>query len=260
MERSWNEQDSLIYQKLAAVVVPHRAEQMAALLTLLPFGRDAAFHAVELAAGEGYLAAALLRAFPQATLLALDISAAMRETTARRLVPFGARARVAAFDMAAPDWYAHLDGADAVLSSLCIHHLDAAGKQTLFAAVSERLAPGGAFLIADLVLPQRPQAREWFAATYDETVRAQAGDGDLFAAFLRGEWNYYRYPDEMDRPSPLFDQLTWLAQADLSGVDCFWLNAGHAIYGGYKSAAPAAAGLSYEAALAAVQAALADAP
>lgn len=238
---TWSEQSSETYRKLAAVVVPRRAEQMAALLTLMPFGRDEAFHAVELASGEGRLAYAILQAFPKATLLALDLSESMRAETARRLAPFGARARVGAFNMAAHDWYGQLDGANAVLSSLCIHHLDAAGKQALFAAVGERLTPGGAFLIADLIQHTRPQAGELFAATYDAVVKEQAGDSGLYEQFVSAQWNYYRYPDEHDQPSPLFDQLTWLSKAGFQGVDCFWMQAGHAVFGGYKPAAAQAA-------------------
>jgi tRNA (cmo5U34)-methyltransferase len=193
--------------------VPRRAEQMAVLLTLLPFNRNDSFHVVELASGEGRLAHAILRAFPNATVLALDLSESMRQETAKRLSPFGNRAQVGAFDMAAHDWHGQLEGADAVLSSLCVHHLDAAGKQALFAAVGERLSPRGALLIADLVLPARPQARELFASTYDGVVKEQSGDTSLYEQFVRAGWNYYRFPDEGDQPSPLFDQLTWLSKA-----------------------------------------------
>ena len=38
-------------------------------------------------------------------------------------------------------------------------------------------------------------------------------------------------------PSPLFDQLAWLSEAGFEPVDCFWLLAGHAVYGGYKNGA-----------------------
>lgn len=256
---AWDEHSSETYRRLAAVVVPRRAEQMAALLTLLPFDHDEAFHVVELASGEGKLAQAILTAFPKATLLALDLSASMRETTARRLALFGARARVGAFDMAAHDWYGQLEGADAVLSSLCIHHLDAAGKQALFAAVGERLSERGAFLIADLVQHTRPQAGELFAATYDAVVKEQAGgDEELYAQFVRAEWNYYRFPDDHDQPSPLFDQLRWLSQAGFHGVDCFWMQAGHAVFGGYKAAAGVERGISYEDALKVARVALGD--
>ena len=249
MNREWDESSSENYKRLASVVVPQRAEQMAALLTLLPFKNSDSFRVVELASGEGYLAKAILTAFPQATLLALDISAEMRATTRQRLAAFGSRAQVASFDMAAHDWCGQLDKADAVVSSLCIHHLDVGGKQALFAAVGERLSRRGAFLIADLVLPARPPARELFAATWDEMVEAQAGGSGLYEDFQRSEWNYYRFPDEMDRPSPLFDQLTWLSQAGFFGVDCFWLYAGHAVYGGYKAPDAAAQGIHYQDAL-----------
>jgi len=35
-------------------------------------------------------------------------------------------------------------------------------------------------------------------------------------------------------PYRVFDQLKWLEEAGFSAVDCFWMRAGHAIYGGYK--------------------------
>jgi hypothetical protein len=47
--------------------------------------------------------------------------------------------------------------------------------------------------------------------------------------------DYYRHPDPLDRPSGLFEQLRWLAEAGFTGVDCFWMSAGHAVYGGYTS-------------------------
>jgi len=46
----------------------------------------------------------------------------------------------------------------------------------------------------------------------------------------------YRFPDPADSPSPLFDQLVWPRDAGYEGTDCFWMRAGHAIYGGFKGA------------------------
>ena len=54
------------------------------------------------------------------------------------------------------------------------------------------------------------------------------------AAFHAAQWNYYRHPDPVDQPSRLADQLAWLSEAGFALVDCFWLRAGHAIYGGYR--------------------------
>ncbi len=77
-----------------------------------------------------------------------------------------------------------------------------------------------------------------FADDWDRLAAEQASartDGaELRRLFDAERWNYYRYPDPADRPSPLFDQLLWLREVGFSAVDCFWMNAGHAIYGGYK--------------------------
>jgi tRNA (cmo5U34)-methyltransferase len=45
---------------------------------------------------------------------------------------------------------------DLVFSALAIHHLDAAAKADLFARVAAVLAPGGRFVVADVVVPEDP--------------------------------------------------------------------------------------------------------
>jgi tRNA (cmo5U34)-methyltransferase len=102
-ENRWTSENSEVYRQLAAVAVPFRAEQIAALLTLMPFPRDSTFGVVELASGEGYLSQAILQAFPNATVLALDGEESMRLATLEKLVAFGARGSVDAFDMLKPD-------------------------------------------------------------------------------------------------------------------------------------------------------------
>ena len=252
----WSAENSEIYRQLASVAVPAREEQMATLLSLLPFGREEAFRVVELASGEGMLSQAILGAFPAVTALALDGEESMRQATAARLQSYGERAQVATFDITDDGWYGLLDGADVVVSSLCVHHLDGVGKRGLFAAVHDRLSARGCLLLADLVLPQRVEVRALFAATWDRSAQerslAQTGHAALFDLFVRERWNYYRYPDPFDQPSPLFDQLRWLNEAGFAVVDCFWMQAGHAIYGGYRELASTVAGdaLDYETALA----------
>lgn len=235
----WSEDSSAVYRQLAQVAVPARAEQVATLLTLVPFAPDEPFKAVELASGEGRLADALLSLFPKATITALDGSESMRAATSERLARHGGRGTVAAFDMAATNWYEHLTGADVVLSSLCIHHLTGDEKRALFTAVAGRVSARGALLIADLIRPKRGEARELFAAQWDASVAAQsqaATGGDAAARLFAAEqWNWYHHPDPFDKPSPLFDQLHWLHQAGFRTVDVFWMQAGHAIYGGYKA-------------------------
>ena len=60
----WSEADSHLYQALASIAVPLRAEQMAAILTLLPFGPADSGKILDLCCGEGRLTASVLRCFP----------------------------------------------------------------------------------------------------------------------------------------------------------------------------------------------------
>ena len=156
-QSNWSEEDSALYRELAAVAVPRREEQLASLVALLPFGRDESFSLVELACGEGVLSAAVLDAYPNARALALDGSASMRDATSARLASYGERARVAEFDLASGDWRGEMDGADAVVSSLAVHHLDAEGKRRLFRDVARATSERSALLIADIVEPQSGQ-------------------------------------------------------------------------------------------------------
>ena len=231
------------YRAMAPAAVPSRAEQIATLLTLCPFVRGDSFRAVELGAGEGHLSQALLELFPNASVQALDGSFEMLELARARLGRFGDRAGVGSFDLKSADWLPDVDGAELVMSSLCLHHLNDDGKRSLFVALRRRLSERGALLIADLVAPRRAEARRLFAETWDHVAGQQSlserGSAELFDLFVDTEWNIYRYPDPMDTPSPLFDQLQWLEAAGFSGVDCFWMRAAHAIYGGFCSPGPA---------------------
>jgi tRNA (cmo5U34)-methyltransferase len=237
----WTEADSAAFVDHGDLFVPAREEQIAALVSLIPAGRDEAFTAVELGAGAGVLARAVLEAFPRCRYLALDGSETMRAQLARELSSFGARIEVGAFELGKRAWRHGLPRPlRCVLASLVVHHLPAAGKKRLFADLAGRLDPGGALLLADLVAPATPAAGALFADQWDAAVRerslARTGSLEAFECFRRDGWNYYRLeaPEPYDQPSPLADQLLWLARAGFTRRDCFWMKAGHAVFGGYR--------------------------
>jgi trans-aconitate methyltransferase len=237
---AWTEADSSLYREIADIAVPRRDDMIRALIAAVPFAADDAMRIVELGSGEGALAGRLLEAFPRATITALDGSASMRTVTEFRLEPFGQRARVRAFDLASLDWWDQMFGADLVVSSLCLHHLNDAKKQYLYKAVADRTSPRGALLFADLIDPMHASARRVAADEWDASAKSQAdalGRPELFTRFLETRWNYFRFPDPADQPSALFHHLVWLRHAGFAAVDCVWLHAGHAVVGGFKQAA-----------------------
>ena len=74
---------------------------------------------------------------------------------------------------------------DVVATALCVHHLDGAAKADLFCRVREALAPDGLFVMGDVVVPVDPALA---------TTPLTPG---------------------YDRPSPLADQMRWLAEAGM---------------------------------------------
>jgi len=176
--------------------------------------------------------------YPNCAVYGYDGSAEMLQRAADNLADYGGRFVTRHFDLFDEGWR-RLDWRPrAVVSSLAIHHLDGRQKETLYNDIYALLEPGGAFIIADVIEPVNEAANEVAARGWDSAVqqRALAIDGHekAYDYFVENEWNLYRYPDPIDKPSPLFDQLKWLEKAGFIAVDVFWLQAGHAILGGWK--------------------------
>jgi tRNA threonylcarbamoyl adenosine modification protein (Sua5/YciO/YrdC/YwlC family) len=133
---------------------------------------------LELGTGTGETARRLLAAHPEAVLVGVDASAEMLAVARGSLPASRVELLVGAIEEPLPD-----GPFDLVASALCVHHLDGAGKADLFSRVLSVLRPGGRFVLADVVVPVDPA---------DATTPLTPG---------------------FDRPSPLADQLRWLAEA-----------------------------------------------
>jgi tRNA (cmo5U34)-methyltransferase len=234
----WDETDSREFIDHGRFFVPGREEQIAAVLALVPDPGEGRL--VDLCCGEGLLSAALLERFPHARVLAMDLSPAMLEQARVTCAAHGDRFETRPFDLADRSWRTFPEPVHAFVSSLAIHHLDGAGKRELFHDLAGLLVPGGVLAIADLVLPATPAAHALAAQAWDEAVRRRslelAGQLGPYEIFRDERWNLWAdpAPDPIDQPSPLFDQLRWLAEAGFTGVDVCWMKAGHAVYGGVR--------------------------
>jgi tRNA (cmo5U34)-methyltransferase len=132
---------------------------------------------LELGVGTGETARRVLARHPNARLVGIDASEAM---LAHAELP-GADLRVGALEDALP-----AGPFDLVVSALAVHHLDGTRKRDLFRRVADVLRPGGRFVLADVVVPERPQ----------DAVTPLTAD--------------------FDRPDTLADQLDWVREAGLA--------------------------------------------
>jgi tRNA (cmo5U34)-methyltransferase len=105
---------------------------------------------LDLGAGTGETSRRCLIAHPGANVVALDASEAMLEM-AQNVLAHDAELRLGRLEDPLPE-----GRFDLIVSVLAVHHLDRAGKADLFKRVANRLAPGGRFVLGDVVRPETP--------------------------------------------------------------------------------------------------------
>jgi tRNA (cmo5U34)-methyltransferase len=128
---------------------------------------------LELGVGTGMTAKRVLAVHPRAQLVGIDESEAMLAEA-----DVAGDLRVSRLEDPLPE-----GPFDLVVSCLVIHHLDADGKRDLFRRIAAVLKPGGRFVLADVVVPER--------------------EDDAVTPTTPG----------FDRPDPLDAQLEWLREA-----------------------------------------------
>jgi tRNA (cmo5U34)-methyltransferase len=236
---NWTEDLSKKFMDYGRYFVPDRDGQMHRIAALLADLEPGA-RIVELCCGEGLLAEVLLEAYPTYSIQAFDGSTEMLTQAQIRLARYKERFQCHIFDLASASWRTFISPVNAIISSLAIHHLPGLEKQGLFRDIFRILAPGGILVIADVlevigVAGKKLASDEWDQAVHQRSF--ELGGNNKAFEFFEGEgWNMHRHldPDDIDKPSPIFNQLKWLEDAGFSEIDVNWSFAGHAIFSARK--------------------------
>jgi tRNA (cmo5U34)-methyltransferase len=205
------------------------------MASLLPFGEQEEFTFLDLGAGTGAASRTILDLYPRSTAVLADFSAEMMRAGEREMQQFAGRYRYVEFDMAAGQWPAAIPAAlDAVVTSMCVHHLPDDRKQGLFAEIFDHLAPGGWYLNYDPVRADDP--------VVEATWQRVSDDDEPEAAARLRHWqhqNQERWANHVRYMIPLGPQLGFLRSAGFEGVDVYWKQLENVIYGGRRPAADA---------------------
>lgn len=213
------------YDAWVRQALPTYDELFSVAVEVIPHPADAAISVADLGAGSGLFSERVFSRFPDAHFTLYDASSEMLDL---------ARGRFAGH----PEGFSFVDGRledfsearrfDLVISSLAIHHLEDAAKQSLFRRISAALHPGGAFVNVDQVRGDPPFA-DLYWSTWLSKARASGAPEPRIQESVRRR-------REFDRDAGLFEQVAWLRQAGFD-ADCIYKHYFVAVFLALKPAA-----------------------
>ena len=172
---------------------------------------------LDLGAGTGALAEAILESSPAGTVELIDVDTEMLEQARTRLARFGGRARFTESSFLDP-----LPPCHGVAASLALHHIPTLDlKRALFQQIHETLEPGGVFVNADATMPADPAAAEATWRTWADHMVSHGIDERRALEHFE-EWS------EEDTYFPLEDELAAMAAAGFE-AKCVWREVGIAV-------------------------------
>ncbi|MFQ3578375.1 MAG: methyltransferase, partial [Verrucomicrobiia bacterium] len=193
---------------------------------------------LEIGCGDAILAQIVLKTFPKATGVLLDVDEPSLTTAWERLGDESSRMAFVAQDVTDSQWSEAVSNVapfDVIISSFVLDQQNDEHKVDVYADIFELLGPGGIFLNLDYVSISAPFARKVHDELYIESLAAfraqKGGSGDRATA----ERDYLARPDkDYLLPSQTDVQCEWLREIGFVGVDCFFRSLGIALFGGAK--------------------------
>jgi tRNA (cmo5U34)-methyltransferase len=216
---------------------PIREVQTAMVLRMIPHPIEAPIRVLDLGAGYGALATAVLADRPDATAVCLDASLEMIKLGRERTFKFKNRISFVQGSLDDPEWLKAVDGTfDAVISSRALHHFtENQRRRFIFKEAYGILGRGGCFINADNVRAPTATLRERYAkardAWLDRQVREQSNGKTGLQDLKAAAPSTYHGPHNNGR---LDEELAWLREAGFEDVDCFWKLGTTVVYGGFR--------------------------
>ncbi|MEY2419977.1 MAG: tRNA (cmo5U34)-methyltransferase [Acidimicrobiaceae bacterium] len=163
---------------------------------------------IDLGAGTGLLAAAVLAEIPNADIILFDESEGMIGKAVQRFVGQGnVQTMIGDMTVSFPE-----GPFDAIISALAIHHLGHDQKKQLFSRIHESLLAGGIFVNVEQVLAPSPELELMYHQKHERHVVESHAPAE--------EWAASRERSLHDICIDLGTQLNWLREAGFHEVDC----------------------------------------
>jgi tRNA (cmo5U34)-methyltransferase len=216
---------------------PIRNVQTAMVLRMIPHPIDAPIRILDIGAGYGTLAAAVLQDRHNATAVCLDASEAMLQLGREKNSNFNQRISFVQGSLESANWLKSVDGTfDAVISARALHHFtENQRRRYIFKEAFNLVRAGGCFINADNVRAPTKTLTDRYRnardAYLDRFVRESSGGKTNLQEVKAAAPSSYHGPHNN---GALEEELTWLKEAGFVDVDCFWKFTTTVVYGGFK--------------------------
>lgn len=220
---------------------PIRDMQITTVVLMIPHPPEAPIRILDLAAGYGTLAAALLDDRPKARAVCLDVSEEMIKLGRERADQFGDRIEFVQGSIEGPEWLKAVSGTfDAVVSARALHHFSTnQRRRSIYREIYGVLRPGGCFINADNMRAPTSSLREHYRRARErwlgQYVQEKTGGKQTLAEVQEAT---QISPHSAHDNGFLDEEMAWLREIGFEDVDCFWKFAHYAVYGGFRPRLP----------------------
>jgi tRNA (cmo5U34)-methyltransferase len=216
-------------------VIPLASEQLDVVRRLLDAHGVTVHTLLDVGAGDGFAAAAMMERHPVELAVLLDFSETMLAAAAKRFAESPVRIEIISGDLQATDWHdaVRTHGPfDAIVSRYAIHHIPHDRKRALYADLLGFLRPGGVFINIEHVSSASAVYEQAWAQLFTECIsETYAGEHSRSEAI---EAYWARQDVATNILAPVEDQCAWLREAGYVDIDCPFKLFELAIFAGRK--------------------------
>ncbi len=205
------------YLNTSRQAIPLASEQLDAMCQVVAAFGAPTRTVLDVGAGDGAAAEAIVRRFPVERVTLVDFSPPMLERARERFAGAPVAVEIIDADLNDPGWREHLPAHDLVVSRYAIHHLPHERKRALYAEIHELLGPGGLFCNIEHVSSVSPVYTGIFERLIIDGMVATSDDSlDLEAATAAF---HARQDAQTNILAPAEEQCAWLREIGFVDVD-----------------------------------------
>ena len=185
------------YDDLIPGIVPYHSAFLGTIIEYLPENPK---YILELGSGTGFVTAMIRAAWPESEITCIDISPGMLDYARQNPKLQGVRLVHGDLRDAWPS-----ETYDAILTTLCLHHVGAGDRTGILSRAVHALAPGGRFICGDVFRPRESWQEDIIREYWRRYMEMQHVPDDVVRRMLRQREGHFA---EMDTIQTFCDRMS----------------------------------------------------